>query len=107
MDTDNNAKGKVITREESREKDNNWDSEDNSFDKLGDGRDSSLSSHDSDFAGGQKSRRKKGRGHNHGGNGEDAKNRRLEKNRQSAKESRLRKKQYIGHLEERNKMLEK
>ena len=39
--------------------------------------------------------------------GEDAKTRRLEKNRESAKLSRLRKKQYIGQLEERNRILEK
>lgn len=37
----------------------------------------------------------------------DAKDRRLEKNRQSAKESRLRKKNYMSHIEERNKILEK
>jgi hypothetical protein len=38
---------------------------------------------------------------------EDAKIRRLEKNRLSAKESRYRKKQYMTKLEERNQMLEK
>jgi hypothetical protein len=39
--------------------------------------------------------------------GEDAKTKRLKKNRESAKLSRLRKKQYIGQLEERNRILEK
>jgi len=40
-------------------------------------------------------------------NREDSKYRRLAKNRASAKESRLRKKNYMGNLEERNKLLEK
>lgn len=38
---------------------------------------------------------------------EDQKTRRLEKNRQSAKESRLRKKYYMQNLEEKNNVLEK
>ena len=42
-----------------------------------------------------------------GENKEDAKIRRLEKNRLSAKESRVRKKQYMSRLEERNNILEK
>lgn len=78
-------------------------------------RDSSNSSRESAAGGGAgggtvglTGRRKRGRGGaNIEGTGEDAKNRRLEKNRKSAKESRLRKKQYMGHLEERNKVLEK
>lgn len=41
------------------------------------------------------------------GTREDSKCRRLAKNRASAKESRLRKKNYMGNLEERNKVLEK
>jgi hypothetical protein len=40
-------------------------------------------------------------------NNDDIKNRRLEKNRESAKESRKRKKQYMNNLEVRNKVLEK
>ncbi len=40
-------------------------------------------------------------------NWEDSKYRRLAKNRASAKESRLRKKNYMGNLEERNRLLEK
>lgn len=38
---------------------------------------------------------------------EESKNRRLELNRLSAKESRKRKKQYMSNLEERNQVLEK
>ena len=70
---------------------------------------SSVSSRESDAgpAGARSGKRKRGRGAHLEGTGEDAKNRRLEKNRKSAKESRLRKKQYMGHLEERNKVLEK
>ena len=37
----------------------------------------------------------------------EAKTRRLEKNRRSAKESRVRKKMYMARLEERNNLLEK
>lgn len=40
-------------------------------------------------------------------NTDEAKNRRLEKNRASAKESRKRKKQYMSNLEVRNRVLEK
>jgi len=42
-----------------------------------------------------------------GGRTEDPKTRRLKKNRESAKQSRLRKKLYIGDLEQRNRILEK
>ena len=52
-------------------------------------------------------KRKKGRGAGQNGGNEDAKNRRLEKNRLSAKESRKRKKNYMSNLEERNNALEK
>lgn len=111
------AKARVSQREAIDGLGDGWES-DNSRDainkmEVGRGedlrnRDSSLSSHDSnEFSNQPKNKRKKGRGGAGTGNGEDAKNRRLEKNRQSAKESRLRKKQYIGHLEERNKQLEK
>lgn len=72
------AKGRANSKDSPKEPDNNWES-DNSLDKQGDGRDSSISSRESELAG-QKSKRKKGRGNNNG-NGEDAKNRRLEKNR--------------------------
>ena len=111
-------KQQISHREATDAHDNGWES-DNSRDNMGldskafggtdhRNRDSSLSQDDSiDFTNQPKNRRKKGRAGGGTGNGEDAKNRRLEKNRQSAKESRLRKKQYIGHLEERNKQLEK
>lgn len=72
------AKPRANSKESPKEHENNWDS-DNSIEKQAEGRDSSISSRDSEFAG-EKSKRKKGRGHNNG-NGEDAKNRRLEKNR--------------------------
>lgn len=52
-------------------------------------------------------RRKRGRGANSIMASEDQKFRRLEKNRQSAKESRLRKKFYMQNLEEKNNQLEK
>ena len=52
-------------------------------------------------------KRKRGRGANAMVASEDQKFRRLEKNRQSAKESRLRKKYYMQNLEEKNNILEK
>ena len=52
-------------------------------------------------------KRKRGRGANSIMATEDQKFRRLEKNRQSAKESRLRKKFYMQNLEEKNNQLEK
>lgn len=51
--------------------------------------------------------RKRGRGSVSNIAGEDQKTRRLEKNRQSAKESRLRKKYYMQNLEDKNSILEK
>ena len=53
------------------------------------------------------SKKKRGRGSASNLASEDQKTRRLEKNRQSAKESRLRKKYYMSNLEEKNNVLEK
>ena len=78
MKDGDDVKGRANSKDSPKEPDNQMDS-DNSFDKLAEGRDSSISSRESEFAG-QKSKRKKGRGYNNG-HSEDAKNRRLEKNR--------------------------
>ena len=75
-----------LLADKSDHSENEWESQDE-VDNL-----------DTDLGGG-----KKRRGRNM--NSEDAQKRRLEKNRESAKESRKRKKQYMSNLEMHNKTL--